>query len=136
MRVLIDTNIILDVLLEREPFVEDAIDLFTWIEQGQLEAHIAATTITNIFYILRKAESREFALEAIARILQGFNLCPITHNTIELALQQSLKDFEDGVQTACALESNLDAIITRNQRDFSNLSVPAWSIAELRAKIC
>ena len=135
MRVLVDTNIILDVLLEREPFVEEAISLFEWIEQGQLEAYIAAITITNIFYILRKAESRDFALEAIARILQGFNLCPVSHSTIELALQQALQDFEDGVQVACALESNLDAVITRDRRDFTHSSVPAWSIATLRAQI-
>jgi predicted nucleic acid-binding protein len=66
VKILIDTNVVLDLLLEREPFVETAIALFDQIEQGNLEGAIAATTITNIFYIIRKAEGRE-ASPAIAK---------------------------------------------------------------------
>ncbi len=70
MKVLIDTNIVLDLLLEREPFVESAIALFEQIERGNLIGYIAATTITNIFYIIRKTEGREVALAAINRLLR------------------------------------------------------------------
>jgi predicted nucleic acid-binding protein len=56
MKVLIDTNIVLDLLLEREPFVEEAIALFEQVEAGQVHGYVAATTITNIFYIGRKAQ--------------------------------------------------------------------------------
>ena len=59
MKVLVDTNIILDVLLDREPFVENAIQFFELIETGEIQGFIAATTITNIFYILRKLLGRE-----------------------------------------------------------------------------
>jgi predicted nucleic acid-binding protein len=69
VKILIDTNIVLDLLLEREPFVEPAIALFEQIEQGKLMGAIAATTITNIFYIIRKTEGREVALAAIHRLL-------------------------------------------------------------------
>lgn len=67
MKILIDTNVVLDLLLEREPFVENAVALFEQVELGRLEGYIAATTITNIFYILRKSEGREVALIAINR---------------------------------------------------------------------
>jgi predicted nucleic acid-binding protein len=68
VKILIDTNVVLDLLLEREPFVENAFALFEKIEQGNLEGYIAATTITNIFYIIRKTEGREVALDAINRL--------------------------------------------------------------------
>lgn len=67
MKILIDTNVVLDLLLEREPFVENAVALFEQVELGRLEGYIAATTITNIFYILRKSEGREVAFIAINR---------------------------------------------------------------------
>jgi predicted nucleic acid-binding protein len=75
VKILIDTNVVLDLLLEREPFVENTIALFDQIEQGKLEDYIAATTITNIFYIIRKAESREVAIDAIHRLLIGLHFC-------------------------------------------------------------
>jgi predicted nucleic acid-binding protein len=135
MKVLVDTNLVLDVLLGREPFVVEALELFEWIESGQIEATIAATTITNIFYILRKAENRDVALNAITRVLQGFALTPVTRQTIELALQQPTQDFEDGVQIACAEQAQVNAIITRNPRDFAHIQIPVWSVAELRSHL-
>ena len=65
MKVLIDTNVVLDFLLEREPFVEAAADLFEKIDNGQVKVFIAATTITNIYYILRKASGSTIAIDAI-----------------------------------------------------------------------
>jgi predicted nucleic acid-binding protein len=69
VKILIDTNVVLDLLLEREPFVENAIALFEQIEQGKLEGYIAATTIINIFYIIRKAEGREVAIYSPTELL-------------------------------------------------------------------
>jgi predicted nucleic-acid-binding protein len=83
VKILIDTNVVLDLLLEREPFIETAIALFEQIEQGNLEGAIAATTITNIFYIIRKAEGREVALEAIHRLLIGLQFCAVDRQTVE-----------------------------------------------------
>ncbi len=105
MKVLIDTNIVLDLLLEREPFINDALSLFEQIEQGKLKGYIAATTITNIFYIIRKAENREVAVDAVNRILIGLELCEVNRMVIEAALRQGLKNFEDGIQLGCAITS-------------------------------
>ena len=135
MKVLIDTNIALDVILEREPFVESATEIFELVETGKLQGYIAATTITNICYIVRKLKSREFALQAITRLLQGFNFCEVNHSVIQQALSLNLNDFEDGVQLACAVLNNLDAITTRNEDDFEGVELTVLSPIDLLAHI-
>ena len=131
MKILIDTNIVLDLLLEREPFIEDAIVLFEQIEQGKLEGYIAATTITNIFYIIRKTEGCEVAIAAIHRLLIGLQFCAVDHQTIETALSIGLKDFEDSIQLACAILSQLDGIVTRDRNDFIGSNLPIYSPTEI-----
>jgi predicted nucleic acid-binding protein len=135
MKILIDTNVVLDLLLEREPFVENAITLFEQVERGNMEGHIAATTITNIFYIIRKTEGREVALAAIHRLLIGLKFCAVNRQTVETALRLGLKDFEDSIQLACATLNNLDAIVTRDQKDFISSNLPIYSPAELLNQI-
>ncbi|KGF71394.1 hypothetical protein DO97_20775 [Neosynechococcus sphagnicola sy1] len=131
MKILIDTNIVLDLILEREPFVEIAISLFEQIEQGNLTGYIAATTITNIFYIIRKTEGREVALAAINRLLIGLRFCAVDYQTVETALNLELKDFEDSIQLACATLNQLDAIVTRDRQDFRGSNLPIYSPTEL-----
>jgi predicted nucleic acid-binding protein len=131
VKILIDTNIVLDLLLEREPFVEKAILIFEQIEQGKLKGYIAATTITNIFYIIRKTESREVAIAAINRLLTGIQFCAVDRQTVETALSLGLKDFEDSIQLACATLSKLDGIVTRDRKDFVGSNLPIYSPTEL-----
>ncbi|EDX74480.1 hypothetical protein MC7420_4004 [Coleofasciculus chthonoplastes PCC 7420] len=131
MKILIDTNVVIDLISEREPFVEEAVRLFQKIEQGNLEGYIAATTITNIFYIIRKIEGRAVALEAIKQLLSGLRLCSVDRQTIETALSFDLIDFEDGIQLACATLSQLDGIVTRDREDFLNSPLPVYSPTEL-----
>jgi predicted nucleic acid-binding protein len=131
MKILIDTNIVLDLLLEREPFVENAIALFERIEQGDLEGAIAATTVTNIFYIIRKTEGREIAITAINRLLIGLRFCAVDKQTVETALNLGLKDFEDSIQLACATLNQLDGIVTRDRKDFIGSNLPIYSPTEL-----
>jgi predicted nucleic acid-binding protein len=135
MKVLIDTNIVLDLLLERKPFIDDAIKLFEQIEQGKLKGYIAATTITNIFYIIRKAESRETAVEAVRRILIGLEFCEVNRTVAEAALTHGLKDFEDGIQLACATLNHLDVIVTRDLKDFAGANFSVCSIADLLSRL-
>jgi predicted nucleic acid-binding protein len=131
VKILIDTNIVLDLLLEREPFVETAIALFEQIERGNLEGYIAATTITNIFYIIRKTEGREVALAAINRLLIGLQFCAVDCQTVKTALSLGLKDFEDSIQLACATLNQLDGIVTRDHKDFIGRNLPIYSPTEL-----
>ena len=135
MKILIDTNIVLDLILERQPFVENAVFIFEQIERGNLAGYVAATTITNIFYILRKAEGREAALAAIHRLLIGLQFCAVDRQTIETALSLGLKDFEDSIQLACATLDQLDAIVTRDPKDFSGSNLPIYSPTELLTQL-
>ncbi|MGD1700932.1 PIN domain-containing protein [Dapis sp. BLCC M229] len=132
MRVLIDTNIVLDFVLEREPFLNDANALFEALRLQQIEGYVTATTLTNIFYIVRKqTKSFERAREAVAMTLALMEICDVNRNILETAFASNLKDFEDGVQLACAYAENVDAIVTRNADDFAGASLPILSVQQL-----
>ncbi|MDJ1181258.1 PIN domain-containing protein [Roseofilum sp. BLCC_M91] len=124
MRILIDTNVVLDFLQGREPFVEHAARLFERVDAGEIEGFIAATTITNIYYIVRKKAGREVAQDAIAQVLSDLNICPVNSDTLEQALQLNFEDFEDAVQYVCAVGYYLDAIVTRDASGFLSAEIP------------
>lgn len=124
MRVLIDTNVVLDFLQEREPFVENAARLFERIDAGEIEEFIAATTITNIYYIVRRAAGRAVAQDAITQVLSDLNVCTIDLGVLEQALASNFEDFEDAVQYACAVVYTVDAIVTRDAAGFVNAEIP------------
>ena len=132
MRVLIDTNIVLDFALEREAFLNDANLLFEAVKVQQIEGYVAATTLTNIFYIVRKqTKSVERAREAVSMTLALMEICDVNSNILEAAFASNLRDFEDAVQLACAYAENVDAIITRNADDFAGASLPILSVQQL-----
>lgn len=124
MRVLIDTNVVLDFLQEREPFVENAARLFERIDAGEIEGFIAATTITNIYYIVRRAAGRAVAQDAITQVLSDLNICTVDLEVLEQALALNFEDFEDAVQYACAVVYSADAIVTRDAAGFVNAEIP------------
>jgi predicted nucleic acid-binding protein len=124
MRVLIDTNIVLDFLQEREPFVDNAARLFNRVDAGDIEGFIAATTITNIYYIIRKVAGKAVAQDAIAQVLSDLTICAVDLEVLEQALALNFEDFEDAVQYACAITHRVDAIITRDISGFINSEIP------------
>lgn len=132
MKVLIDTNVVLDFLLEREPFVKAAADLFKKIDNGRIQGFIAATTITNIYYILRKASSSAIAIDAVQQILCDLNICPVDLMILQRAVEINFNDFEDAVQYACALTWQVDAIVTRDASGFTASQIRVVSPDELR----
>lgn len=130
MRVLVDTNIILDLLLEREPFLQEAELLFQKIAAGKVIGYVTATTLTDIFYIARRhTQSLEKARAAIALTLQLLEICPVDRGVLELALASDTPDFEDAVQAASAISQGLNALITRDT-DFSAASIPVLSVRQ------
>lgn len=136
MRVLIDTNIALDFLLQREQFFQDAELLFDAIDSGQVIGYVTATTLTDIFYIARRrTRSVEQARQAITEILSVMEICPVSRVVLESALGLSLVDFEDAVQVACAVAQGLDAIATRDRQDFSSSPVTVLSVQELLPRL-
>jgi predicted nucleic acid-binding protein len=130
MRALIDTNVILDVFFERQPFVEAAAALWLANEQGRFDGYISAIAPVNVFYIARKIKGREVARNLVEELLTAFRICPLDSSVLSLALTLSMEDYEDSVQVACAFASQLDAIITRDTEDFRDISLPLFSPAD------
>lgn len=136
MKVLIDTNVLLDFLLEREPFQQDAIKLFEAIESGQIIGYITATTLTDIFYIARKhTHSLELAREAVSNTLDTMSICPVNRSVLESAFASGLTDFEDAVQIYSAISQSLDAIVTRDAKGFVSSPIPVYAVQELLEKL-
>ncbi len=136
MKVLIDTNITLDFLLEREPFHQDAGKLFEAIDLGQIIGYVTATTLTDIFYIARKhTRSLELARQAVSSILATMIICPVNRTVLESAFASGLTDFEDAIQIYSAIAQDLDAIITRDTTGFLSSSIPVLSIRQLLEKV-
>jgi predicted nucleic acid-binding protein len=136
VRVLIDTNIVLDFLLQREPFFQDAELLFQAIDTGQLIGYVTATTLTDIFYISRKhTRSIEQARQAVSATLTVMVICPIDRAVLESAFNSGLVDFEDAVQIFGAVAQGLDAILTRDNKGFLSSPVPVFSIQDLLQRL-
>ncbi len=127
MRVLFDTNVLLDALLAREPFVADAAFLLEAVEAGRLEGFMSATTVTDVHYLIgRQTKSAEIATTAVTRLLKLMEICPVDRGVSEQAIVLKLADFEDAVQVACAISLRLEAIITRDIPGFTNSSSVFW----------
>ncbi|TSA50628.1 PIN domain-containing protein [archaeon] len=135
MRVLIDTNIVMDVLLARRPFVESASRIFSLVEQSKIEASLCATTVTTVDYLLTQSLSRDEARQALRRLLDLFKIAPVNRSVIEKALRSKIEDFEDAVLEQAACLVGAEAIITRNTKDFGRSSIKALDPAELLAAL-
>lgn len=120
MKVLVDTNVILDIVLERQPFVESAIQLLIAAQHNDITFFVTATTITDLYYITRKAKGRVIALSMITDLLQFAEIAGVDKAVILQALHSRLSDFEDAVQESAALQQTIDMLITRNATDFRN----------------
>jgi len=127
MRVLLDSDVVLDFVLEREPFVEAVGELFELIAQGACDGYISGITPVNVFYLMRKAKGVDKARQAIGDLLIAFQVCAITHTVLEDAFALPFADYEDAVQHASAAAIGLDAIVTRNLNDYKNASLPVYS---------
>ena len=127
MRALIDTNVILDVLFERQPFVDAAAAIWLANEQDRFDGYISGITPINVYYIARKIKGYEVARKLAEELLIAFLVCPIDSSVLNFALTLSTKDYEDAVQTASAFLGKLDAIITRNPEDFTDSPLRVFS---------
>jgi predicted nucleic acid-binding protein len=127
MRVLLDTDVILDVFLKREPFAEAAAELWRANEQRLYEGYVSAITPVNLFYIARKIKDAAVAHAAVTELLMAFHVCPIDRLILQAALALSFRDYEDAVQHMSAAASQLDAIVTRDAQDYAQASLPILS---------
>jgi predicted nucleic acid-binding protein len=136
MRVLFDTNVLLDALLAREPFVTDAAFLLEAVESSQIEGFMSATTVTDVHYLVgRQTRNPETAITAVSSLLELMEICAVDRNVLEQAIALKLPDFEDAVQIACAMALDLDAIVTRDVEGFRDSPISVLSPSELRNRI-
>ncbi len=118
MKVLLDTNIIVDDALEREPFWETSEQVLLLVEQGQLEGYISASTFSDLYYIIRKARGRVWTLNYLRQLVTFCQVATVDRDAIAMALTANFSDFEDAIQYSTAIVNQLDVIVTRNSQDF------------------
>ena len=131
MRVLVDTNVVLDVLLERRPFSEAAAQVFALVEESRIEGFLCATTLTTVDYLLGQALAPAKAREALQRLLNLFEIAPVNRPVLEQALRSGIADFEDAVLEQAGRLVAVDAITTRNVRDFGKSTITVFDPLEL-----
>ncbi len=131
MRILLDTNVILDVLLNRDPWVAQSSAIWQANDEGQIVGHITACAVTDIFYIARRLTTLETARAAVSICLEAFEVCAVDLQTLEQADALPGSDFEDNLQIACASLAGLDAIVTRDKSGFQTAAMPVLAPAEL-----
>jgi predicted nucleic-acid-binding protein len=132
-QVLFDSDVLIDVLSQREPFASTSAQALSKATQSQVKGYVSGHAVTNIFYILRRQVGRETARELLARLLQHLQVASVTDEVIRAAMQSSMTDFEDAVTSQSANAARVEMIITRNLSDFVGSSVPAVSPAEFLA---
>ena len=135
MRVLLDTDVVLDVVLAREPFAQKSAQLFKLHEQGKIDAYIAAITPINVFYITRKIKGGQVARQAVELLLGSFAVCPLSHSVLDEAYKLPFADYEDAVQNAGATANGLDSIVTRDINDYKNATILVLSPTDFLAKL-
>lgn len=136
IRALIDTNVVLDALASREPFREDAEKIFMLAAQEKFQGFIAANSITDLYYLVRKKVSEAAAREAIRNLLLLFTVVDICGEDCETALNAPIDDYEDALVAICAVKAGVDFIVTRNEEFLqAGVSVPAVIPADLLDKV-
>lgn len=123
MRVLLDTNVVLDLLLDREPWSPIAASLFSRVETGVLDGYLGATTVTTIHYLAAKAIGDEPARKEIRKMLALCAVAPVNRSVLNSALELAFADFEDAVLHEAARGVNVEAIVTRDQKGFKRATV-------------
>jgi predicted nucleic acid-binding protein len=126
-RPLIDINVLLDVLGEREPFLADAERIWTAAETRQIDGLISADSFSTLYYLLRQASNARTAQRGISLLLSVFEVVELDKQILRQALDSPVKDFEDAIQYHCAVRGKADCIVTRDLRHYRHADLPIMS---------
>jgi len=129
-RIFLDTNILLDVLLEREPFWPRAQQVWSLVEHRKIKAAVSTLSVSNVFFIVKRLANREKAYWAIELLSELFQLVAVTPTMIRTALQARFPDFEDAIQYYCAHAFRAKAIISRDDTGFAKSTIPVLDCAQ------
>jgi len=130
-RVFIDTDILLDVALAREPFVKSSRLVMGLVENNIVAGCVSSNEISNIYYILRKTGGDSLARKFISKIVGYITVIPIDHSAVIAGLESEFADFEDSLQHRSALRNQCDCIVTRNVQDYARSEIAVHSPAEI-----
>ena len=135
MRVLFDTNVVLDLLLERAPYVEEAQILFEYVERGEITGMLGATTVTTIHYLASKALGEKEARGVLTTLLNLFDIAGVTRVVLQEALDSGNRDYEDAVLIAASVHAGVDVIVTRDAKGFDKAAVAVMTPGEFLASL-
>lgn len=135
MRVLLDLNVILDAMLQRSPWHQDAEAILKAVAHGHVTCAATTLSLATSFYIGRRAIGTSAARAAVRQYLAAFDILPIDKQSLLDADLMLGTDFEDNILIAAAVASSVDAIVTRNPADFSHSPIPVWEPAELLRRL-
>lgn len=127
MKVLFDTNVVLDALLERDPWAGAAVLLFAKVESGELVGHLGATTLTTVYYIASRNRGATAADKMMRDLLKLFEVAPVNRVVLEGALVSGFIDFEDAVLHEAGRSVGADALTTRNPKHFSRSTLRVYA---------
>lgn len=131
MRVLFDTNVVLDVLLARAPHAAPATTLFDYVARKDLDGLLGATTLTTIFYLAAKASSPAKARRHVRTLVTLFDVAAVTRSVLAGALESGFRDYEDGVLHEAARQAGASAIVTRDPAGFTASKLRVYGPSEL-----
>ena len=127
MKLLIDTNVVLDVLLRREPFFRTAAEVLNLTQRDEVREYVTASAITDIYYIANKQmKDRDAVRDLLKRLLMVVSVAAVSEREIQNALNLAWGDFEDSVQYSVALLNEMDGIVTRNPSDYQETNMRIW----------
>lgn len=127
MKLLIDTNVVLDVLLRREPFSKTAAEVLNLTQRDDVREYVSASAITDIYYIANKQmKDRDAVRDLLKRLLMIVSVAAVSEREIQNALNLAWGDFEDSVQYSVALLNEMDGIVTRNPSDYQEANIQIW----------
>lgn len=130
MKIFLDTNVILDLILKRQPFFDEVAKIMTLAELNNIQLYVSSITIVNANYISCKFADKLKVLESIKLIRMTFNIASVSETEIDKALFSNFTDFEDAVQYFSASKNNCNYIITRDNKDFRHSEIPVLAPTE------
>ncbi len=124
----IDTDVIIDFLIDRKPHSREAAVIFTLIEQKRIKGYASSLTFSNLYYVLRKVESHNRVITKLDSISRLVTILKVDQQTVKDAIASGFQDFEDSIQYYCALDyKKIDILITRNTKDYKNSEIPVMT---------
>lgn len=133
MKILFDTNVVLDVLLERHPHYPHSVRCMALVEKERIEGWVCSTTVTTLAYLIKSKLSIHEANNHLESLLSLYNVSTVNRQVLFDALDDGFSDYEDSVLHRSALANNLDGIVTRNKKDFKKSKLPVYTPVELLA---